>query len=224
MEHESKKILNINQNENNVVLEIAGMKETFQSLQELEEYAVQVRERCKERIYGRFFVKDEPDGKIAIVHNQSKNALRLKDANAGIDYATLILQEVKKAIKDKDKDKLYAFLNSDVNKSLKENGIKTGYANGYVAIPSSHPMHSTGYNDIDVDVWGELTFDSSIKAIKESKWESIEGINFEDFNEIPEDYWVYGFDTCHSGDDESHDRRWCIGETLRLLQQFEDLR
>lgn len=222
MKHESKKIVNINKNENNVVLEIAGMKETFQSLQELEEYAVQVCERCKERINGRFYVKDEPDGKIAIVHNQSKNALRLKDANAGIDYATLILQEVKKAIKEKDK--LYAFLNSDVNKSLQSNGIKTGYANGYVAIPPSHPMHSTGYDDIDVDVWGGLTFDSSIKAIKETKWESIEGINFLDFDEIPEDYWVYGFDTCHWGDDESHDRRWCIDETLRLLQQFEDLR
>lgn len=220
MEHESKKILNINQNGNNVVLEIAGMKETFQSLQELKEYAVQVRERCKERINGRFYVKNEPDGKIAIVHNQSKNALRLKDASAGIDYATLILKEVKKAIKDK----LYAFLNSDANNRLRKNGIRTGYANGYVAIPSSHPMYGTDYNDIDVDVWGGLTFDSSIKSIKESKWEGIEGINFIDFNEIPEDYWVYGFDTCHSCDDESHDRRWCIGETLRLLQQFEDLR
>ena len=74
------------------------------------------------------------------------------------------------------------------------NGMEHGWGNGYVIIPKGHKLHGKHYDDIDVDVHGDLTFSKSAKEL--------------DWPEIPEnlkDGWVVGFDTAHYADTQS---RW----------------
>ena len=123
---------------------------------------------------------------------------------------------------EEKKDELYAFLNNQVNRAL---GIG-GYANGYVALPPTHPFHNVDYSETDnyVHVHGGLTFGQCIDNIRccESWNEWSECIGFDSFNEIPAGYWIVGFDTIHYGD-EGLNRDWCIEETLRLKNQLEAL-
>ncbi len=123
--------------------------------------------------------------------------------------------------------KLYAFLNRSIHKDIQENKksvISCGYANGYVAIPKEHPFYGQDYDFINkfVDVHGGLTFSKSMHSVfKDFDWANIRCINC-DFEDIPEDYWVIGFDTLHSGDDESLDAIWCTYETIRLMYQLKE--
>ena len=104
--------------------------------------------------------------------------------------------------------------------------VECGYANGYVAVPPEHPFHGLHYDDANdtIDIHGGLTFSSSKSDIKNPEWEDCECIGFNSFDEIPDNYWVFGFDTLHFGDDEYLDRDWCIGETKRLLAQLEAIK
>ena len=121
---------------------------------------------------------------------------------------------------DSNKAKIYTFLCRTVNNRL--GYCDCGYANGYVAIPPGHPMHGKHYDDVDVDVHWGLTFCTDKKCIKD--WTDIEFINFSSFDEIPDDYWVFGFDTMHHGDNkDTCNSKWCIEETKRLMKQLEDL-
>lgn len=118
------------------------------------------------------------------------------------------------------KNKLYAFLNNQVNKAM----AIGGYANGYVALPPTHPFHMVDYSETDeyVRVHGGLTFGQSIDDIKQDKdWvQCTECIGFDSLDDIPAGYWVVGFDTMHFGDGRLN-RDWCIEETLRLKNQLE---
>lgn len=104
--------------------------------------------------------------------------------------------------------------------------VECGYANGYVAVPPEHPFHGCHYDDANdaIDIHGGLTFSSSKSDIKNPEWENAECIGFNSFDEIPDNYWVFGFDTMHFGDDEYLDRDWCIKETKRLLTQLEAIK
>lgn len=98
---------------------------------------------------------------------------------------------------------LYAFLNNTVQKNIQEvkHIFSGGYANGYVAIPKEHPFYGQDYDFINkfVDVHGGLTFSMSMHTVlKGFDLANIRGINC-DFEDIPEDYWVVGFDTLHWG-------------------------
>ena len=130
------------------------------------------------------------------------------------------------------KDKLFAFMNNYVQKQFSnekrlKNLLHHGYANGYVAVPPSHPLHGMDYCDADahIAVWGGLTFGESMQEMKEGLAdvfaECVECINFECIDEIPNDYWVFGFDTLHFNDSDAHDRDWCIHETNALMKQLE---
>jgi hypothetical protein len=54
-----------------------------------------------------------------------------------------------------------------------------GSLNGYVAIPKGHRVWGKGYDDVDVDVHGGLTYANEDKETSE---------------------WVFGFDCTHAGD------------------------
>lgn len=122
--------------------------------------------------------------------------------------------------------KLIAFMNSTRNDEFRKavgddfmaNG---GYANGYVAVPPEHPYHGKDYDKPLVNVHGGLTFDASAKEVNE-RWKSLEFIG--DETELPDDYWVFGFDTLHCNDNITNwPRGRCVRETLKLKKQLEKM-
>lgn len=126
--------------------------------------------------------------------------------------------------------KLIAFLNKTRNDNFREavgedffaNG---GYANGYVAVPPEHPYHGIDYYKLLVDIHGGLTFDASAKEINNAtsgKWSNLEFLGEE--TELPDDYWVFGFDTLHCDDNiKNWPRERCVEETLNLKEQLEKM-
>ena len=126
------------------------------------------------------------------------------------------------------KKKLFAFLNSSCNKEFVSSPLlreSIGYANGYVAIPPEHRLHGLDYDKACeyISIHGGLTFADSLTDLNPDTFsDDIECINFERFDEIPADYWVFGFDTMHNGDSDK-DREWCINETKDLLKQLQEL-
>ena len=126
------------------------------------------------------------------------------------------------------KKKLFAFLNSSCNKELASSPLlreSIGYANGYVAIPPEHRLHGLDYDKagLFVSIHGGLAFGEPITDLDPNPFSNdIECINFGRFDEIPKDYWVFGFDTIHY-EDINRDREWCINETYDLLKQLQEL-
>lgn len=129
--------------------------------------------------------------------------------------------------------KLYAFLNNSVNKDFAESNkrhgfaVNVGYANGYVAVPPEHPLYGKDYDTANeyIDIHGGLTFAASVDEIKHVGWrDNTEGINIAKFDDLPKDYWIFGFDTMHFNDGPHHDREWCINETKDLMNQLENIK
>lgn len=122
------------------------------------------------------------------------------------------------------KNELYAFINKQVNQAMALMGVAGGYANGYVALPPTHPFYNVDYSETDkhVDIHGGLTFGECIDNIRcHEEWvQGSECIGFDSFTDIPDDYFVVGFDTLHAGDGGLN-RDWCVEETLRLKNQLE---
>lgn len=127
--------------------------------------------------------------------------------------------------------KLIAFLNKTRNEEYRRQmdgfpiGCDCGYANGYVAVPPEHPYHGKNYDDVPAEIHGDLTFDASAKEINNAisgNWRNLEFIGEE--KELPDDYWVFGFDTLHCYDNITNwPRERCVEETLRLKEQLEEL-
>lgn len=116
--------------------------------------------------------------------------------------------------------KSIAFINNEVQKRMKASmrmtgisAFEMGYANGYVAVPPGHPLHGLDYDKVydvqDVSVWGG----SCIEVIGDGS-----------FDDIPQDWWVFGFDTMHFNDGPHHDRDWCIRETKQLQEQLDAIK
>lgn len=108
-------------------------------------------------------------------------------------------------MKNNSRPSLAAFMNSDINKELNSKPefmlLQSGYANGYVAIPPSHPDYSKNLmDDESIIVHGGVTFCESFRTCKK-KFKSIEFI--EKPSEITSDWWVIGFDTCHCFDSQT---------------------
>jgi hypothetical protein len=94
--------------------------------------------------------------------------------------------------------------------------IESGYANGYVAVPEGHPLYGKDYDDLNgIWVHGGLTYSGKMVPYHYD-FELLDG-------ELPQEYWCFGFDTAHWGDNlETCDRDFCINEVTRLQTQIED--
>lgn len=122
--------------------------------------------------------------------------------------------------------KCYAFLHNAVNeeqdKLYKKAGLwwGVGYANGYVAIPPEHPLFGSHYDYPEIYIHGGLTYSGPTERVFEIfDKRAIEMLD----GDIPEGYWVFGFDTLHAGDNpDTHSRKWCIEETNRLKNILEN--
>ena len=91
-----------------------------------------------------------------------------------------------------------------------------GWGNGYVVIPSGHPLNGIDYDEIhskipSLQVHGGLTFS---KCVDDLDWDVIP--------ENSEGGWVVGFDTCHCDDTlDMWSKKSVKLEALRLKQQLE---
>lgn len=143
------------------------------------------------------------------------------------------------------KKELIAFINAEHNEKLNDRNLpflEAGYANGYVAIPPEHPCYRKRYTDEILDgiqVHGGITLSEPV-CYEDESFMSKRRINPEyigtrsylfdaaeyitDHKDVPDDWWILGFDTCHYQDNP---QRWTreavIAETLNLKKQLEDL-
>lgn len=121
----------------------------------------------------------------------------------------------------------FSFLNTSINDHhrdlVSKYGMDCGYANGYVAIPTNHPLYGKSYDEAyeaGITAHGGLTYSDSIVNVLSNF--DLWGIDWLD-GEVPEDYWVFGFDTMHAGDTlDFWNCEKCIEETKRLKEQFEN--
>lgn len=113
------------------------------------------------------------------------------------------------------------------NRKLAGYGIECGAANGYVAVPPSNFFYGLDYDDevlAEIDVHGGLTYSSSADVFKANCVLNDAKpcyITAADTREIPDDWWVIGFDTCHAGDNSTN---WPVervmSETWHLYYQL----
>lgn len=101
-----------------------------------------------------------------------------------------------------------------------DNKTPCGYANGYVAVPITHPLYERYYfDDVEdfIDVHGGLTLSEHFESFRNADIIPLTT------DIIPEHSWVFGFDTKHYDDNKRNwDRLNCIDETFKLLKQLED--
>lgn len=144
------------------------------------------------------------------------------------------------------KTKLIAFINATHNNNLRKpkcDGVtylNCGYANGYVAVPPEHPAY--GKDDLQlcdiIDVHGGVTFawpavypemHGGCKINPAYIGKKIQVFNnaeylTEGIADVPNDWWIIGFDTCHFMDSlETCPREYVIAETRSLEAQLEKL-
>lgn len=101
-----------------------------------------------------------------------------------------------------------------------DNITECGYANGYVAVPKTHPLYEREYfHDVEdlINIHGGLTLSTYFSKFPKYK------ITLLSNDVIPEDSWVFRFDTKHCDDNKFNwDVTACIAETLNLLEQLEN--
>jgi hypothetical protein len=68
---------------------------------------------------------------------------------------------------------------------------------GYVAVDPDHPHYKHSYDDLDVEVHGDLTYAA---LCQEDVSDESEGICHVPEPGAPDDVWWFGFDCAHSGD------------------------
>lgn len=98
--------------------------------------------------------------------------------------------------------------------------METGEYNGYVAVPPEHPLYEKGYEEPeveDLDVHGGVTFANTADKLPPVS-------EYLDHKEPSRDWWVFGFDTCHYGDNSVE---WnlenCTEETRRLQKTIRGI-
>lgn len=120
--------------------------------------------------------------------------------------------------------KCIAFLHNEINEEHRNYknqfgwGHDCGYANGYVAIPPEHPLHGRGYDDFYVDIHGGLTYAASAAIVKTHFNPNFLELCFLD--DIPDDYWVFGFDTMHYLDTLDYWSRENVIKEVDKLEKF----
>jgi hypothetical protein len=105
--------------------------------------------------------------------------------------------------------------------------LEFGWGNGYILLPTNHPLYKKPYDDInDIRVHGGLTYGQLFNSDSFLKW--IDGLsidgdvtldNYEKFN----NYWMIGFDTSHYGDNkENCNKEYVIRQSEYLIDQCLD--
>lgn len=89
-----------------------------------------------------------------------------------------------------------------------------GWGNGYVAISSNHPMYGKSYEECYLEIHGGLTYSNYAK-----------NLNIPKKYNIPDSFWVLGFDTAHYNDTIE---RWpneqsILNEAIKLKEQLEKI-
>lgn len=130
------------------------------------------------------------------------------------------------------KNNLVAFIRET---SFLDVSFEHGTHNGYVAVPPENKYHGRRYEDMDeFDVHGGITFSDPVvfpdkfhgKKVRKKyvgkRNPILENAEFITENtEIGDDWWIFGFDTVHFGDNEYNwDRKAVIDETLSLMEQL----
>lgn len=138
------------------------------------------------------------------------------------------------------KAKLVAFIREtsflDVSFDLSGYEFGHGTHNGYVAVPPENRYHGRSWEDMDeeINVHGGITFSEPVtypdkmndREIREEyigkRNAILEKAEFITENtEIGDDWWIFGFDTAHWGDNKyDWDRQAVIDETLSLMEQL----
>lgn len=120
-------------------------------------------------------------------------------------------------------EKCIPFLCKVANDRIRNAGLSTGYANGYVAVSKSHPWFNKSYfGEIEnsINIHGGVTFSGKLKGVSP---DSLIMIN--EGEKLPEEYWAFGFDTMHFLDNlDTCNKDFCISETLRLKEQLEKIK
>ena len=115
-----------------------------------------------------------------------------------------------------------------------------GTHNGYVAVPPEHPLHGKDMLDDAVgalDVHGGITLSDAVIMPSEDNGIKINPkylgkrhplLNRAEYlteeKDIPDDWWILGFDTCHFSDNaRTWNRSNVASETLHLKEQLEEL-
>lgn len=98
-----------------------------------------------------------------------------------------------------------------------------GWGNGYILIPEYHPFYGKHYDDIDINIHGGLTYSNKFESDNFFNWIKnleIDGdITLNNYKEF-DGYWMFGFDTAHSGDNVFNcSKQYVINETENLLNQ-----
>lgn len=132
--------------------------------------------------------------------------------------------------------------------------LNHGWGNGYVAIPKEHVLYNKSYNSVLmnctnlnglIDVYnieynesykkirvddlifvhGGLTLSESASFLYDDMAKEYPFIFLDDIDGVDlNDYWLFGFDTCHC-DDNHHNctKEYVIKETLDLQEQLEGI-
>lgn len=98
--------------------------------------------------------------------------------------------------------------------------LDAGEYNGYVAVPPEHPLFGENIDNKDVAnlrVHGGVTFAGPFKDVNDVDV-------YLDCEEPPCNWWAFGFDTVHYGDNaDKWNLETCTEETRRLQIQLEEL-
>ena len=91
--------------------------------------------------------------------------------------------------------------------------IEKGWGNGYVAVPSTHPLHLENITQEKISLVQSLDVNG--------------GVTYNDYGDgtyAPKDWWVFGFDTAHFGDTiEKWPKEAVEAETKRLFAQLLEI-
>lgn len=154
------------------------------------------------------------------------------------DYITHNGVRMKKSLTDKKSG------NMETKRLIVENFFLLpgghGWGNGYVAVPPGHPLWGKTYNDDgfpDIDVHGGVTFTEpcvygarlaasgrEVVPLLEGQrcWQVQNGELLD--GDIPDNWWLIGFDTCHADDNaDAWTKDRVIEETTELRDQIEAL-
>lgn len=136
-------------------------------------------------------------------------------------------------------NKLVAFIKSTSFMDKKtppfEYGFEHGTHNGYVAVPPGNKYHGKSWDEMeDFNVHGGITFSQPViypdemdgrkvneKYVGKRNCILIDAEFITENTEIGDDWWIFGFDTVHCGDNKHNwNRQAVVDETLSMMEQL----